>query len=567
MSLRSVHPRNESAVAVAEAEDAPARSARGGVVDRHSVSWRETLVVAAALALLAAAVFGTHVLHRGFYYDDWDNLARTRWPDTGNGYFAGIQSTWNAFGYRPALAVYLTTLYTVFDDRMALHLAWIALLAVAMSTALYVLLRELAFRRSEAAAVAALVLVFPLSDSTRLWVTAGTGSLTTCLFLVGVVLSLRAFAEPARRRSLLLHVGGACFYLVSMLFAEVATVAIPAVFFLYLHRAGWRRALRRSIIDTIVVAGPAYYIASNSKIPQTGSDLSSRISRIRVLFDQGLTAATGSLDPHLGIARRLVLIFGIVVLLAAIGYLLRGPDPAVRRELRRWVLAIPAAFVLLAAAYAIYIPADPYYVPLQPGVGNRVNVLAAIGLVILAVAVVVLAATLIASAVPAVHRPLAAGALAGVALCLIGAGYVDTVRADAGRYDRAFTEEQAVLGLVRSRLAPPPHGSTLYMVGAPIFEAPGVPVFAASWDFHGAVDYIYGDRSLIGYPILPGVTFVCGANSMYPTGGGFGQGNGAYYGMAFMVNVTTARVTAIRNRSTCAAQAATAVPGPFQLEA
>jgi hypothetical protein len=352
-----------------------------------------------------------------------------------------------------------------------------------------------------------------------------------------------------------------------MLFAEVATVAIPAVFLLYAYRAGWQRALRRSLIDTIVVAGPAYYIASNSKIPQAGSDLSARISRIRVLFDQGLSAAAASLDPHLGISRRLVLAFGIAVLLAAIGYLLRGPDPAVRRVLRRWVLAIPAAFVLLAAAYAIYIPADPYYVPLQPGVGNRVNVLAAIGLVILAAAIVVLAATLIAAAVPAAHRPLIAGSIAGVALCLIGVGYVDTVRADSGRYDRAFTTEQAVLGLVRSRLAPPPHGSTLYVVGAPIFEAPGVPVFAASWDFRSAVDYVYGDRSLIGYPILPGVTLVCGAHSMYPTGGGFGPGNGARYGLAFVVNVTQGRVTPIRDRATCTAEAATAVPGPFNLEA
>jgi hypothetical protein len=568
MSLRSTHPQTASADVATELAGPPAEPARAELADGpHGVSWRETALVALGLAVLAALVFGTHILHRGFYYDDWENLARTRWPDTGRGYFAGIQSTWNAFGYRPALAVYLTTLYTVLDDHMALHLAWIATLAVAMSTTLYVLLRELAFRRSEASAVAALVLVFPLSDSTRLWVTAGTGSLTTSLFLIGAVLSLRAFREPDRRRSLLLHVGGVCFYVISMLFAEVAAVAIPAMFFLYAYRAGWLRALRRSVIDTLAIAGPAYYIASNSKIPQAGSGLSERITRIRTLFDQGLTAATRSLDPQLGIARRLLLGLGIVVVLAAIGYLLRGRDPVVRRELRRWVLAIPAAFVLLAAAYAIYIPADPYYVPLQPGVGNRVNVLAAVGLVVLAAAVVVLGATLIASAIPRRHRVLAAGSLAGLTLCLIGAGYVSTVRNDAARYDRAFVREQAILGLVHARLATPPHGSTIYVVGAPIFEAPGVPVFAASWDFHGAIDYVYRDRSLNGYPILPGVTFVCGTDSMYPTGGGFGPANGARYGVAFILNTVTQRIAAIRNRSTCAAEAAAAVPGPFQLEA
>jgi hypothetical protein len=223
--------------------------------------------------------------------------------------------------------------------------------------------------------------------------------------------------------------------------------------------------------------------------------------------------------------------------------------------------------VLLAAAYTIYIPADPYYVPLQAGVGNRVNVLAAIGLVVIAVAVVMLAATLIGSLVPNGRGSLVATGLASLALLLIAAGYVDRARADAGDYDRAFTSEQAVLGLVRSKLPPPPHGSTIYVVGAPIFQAAGVPVFASGWDFHGAVNYLYSDRSLIGYPILPGVTFVCGPTSVYPTGGGFGPGNGAVYGRAFLVNVTTQSVAALRDTKSCTAAAAAAVPGPYQAEA
>ena len=261
--------------------------------------------VTAGLVALGAAVFGRHVLHRGFFYDDWANLALTRWPKTGNGFFSAVHDAFNTFGYRPALTVYLPGLYTVFDDRMALHLAWIVLLGVGLSTAFYVLLRELAFPRFEAGALAALLLVFPYSDSTRLWVTAGTGSLTTLLFVIGVTVSLRAFDEQERRRSLRMHLLGLAFYLLSMLFAEVASVLPSRPCSFYAYRAGWRRALPRSLVDTVVIAVPAYYIASNSKIPQAASGLSTRISRPHARrpvadprYSQPRPVAAAGSEPH-----------------------------------------------------------------------------------------------------------------------------------------------------------------------------------------------------------------------------------------------------------------------------
>jgi hypothetical protein len=563
--MTSVHLESESAGSPTPADGPPpeSRAVVAGTDGPQGTSWRELLLVTAGLAALGAAVFGSHVLHRGFFYDDWSNLSLTRWPRHGTGFFAAVRDAFDTFGYRPALAVYLPGLYTVLDDRMAFQLAWIVILAVGLSAAFYVLLRELAFPRFEAGALAALVLVFPYSDSTRLWVTAGTGSLTTLLFVIGLIISLRAFDEPDRRGALRLHVLGAFFYLASMLFAEVASVAIPAVFLLYAYRAGWRRALPRSLVDTAVIAGPAYYIASNSKIPQAASGLSTRISRIRALGDQGLTISTRSLDPWLYLDRNLWLVLGTIVAVVATAYALRGPDAAVRRDLRRWLLVIPAALVSLAAAYAIYVPADPYYVPLQPGVGNRVNVLAALGLVALAAAIVALVATLVTAPLPVTYRRLAASCLVGVALFVIGEQYVHITRVNAAAYDRAFNEEQAVLGTLHSQLPHPPHSSMIYVVGHPIFESPGIPIFAASWDFHGAVDYIYGDPTLQGNPIVPGVTFVCGPNSVYPTGGGFGPGNGAPYGRAFLLEMQVQKVFPLRDRASCTAAAATATPGPY----
>jgi hypothetical protein len=547
-------PRQESHVDVANG-DGPQRP-----------SWREMALVAAGLAVLGAVVFGTHILHRGFYYDDWASYARTRWPKHGDGFVAAVRDTFHTFGYRPALAIYLPALYTVVGARMALHLAWILVLAIGLSTALYVLLRELAFPRLEAGAIAALVLIFPFSDTTRLWATAGTGSLTTGLFVIGLILSLRAFDEPDRRRSLRLHVAGASFYLFSMLFAEVAVVAIPAVFLLYAYRAGWRRALPRSLVDTAVIAAPAYYIASNSTIPEAASGFSTRISRVRVLADQSLTIATRSLDPWLSQGRNELLWLALGISAAATLYFFVGPRPTVRRELRRWLLAIPVTLVGLAAAYAIYIPADPYYVPLQPGVGNRVNVLAALALVTVATAVVALAATLVTAPLPETGRRLVAACLAGIALFAIGDRYARTTRADAAQYDRAFTREQSILDVLRTRLPRPPHSSMIFVVGHPIFEAPGVPVFAASWDFHGAVEYIYSDRTIRGNPILPGMKLSCGPTRVYPAGGAYRPVNGARYGRAYVFEVQSQRVLPLDNQKACRAAATTAVPGPFVAE-
>jgi hypothetical protein len=530
------------------------------------VSWRELALVACALGVIGAGVFGSHIEHRGFFYDDWANLSLTRWPANGRGFAAAVRDAFNTFGYRPALAVYLPALYTVLDDRMALHLAWIVALAAGLSTAFYVLLRELAFPRAISAGLAALVLVFPYSDSTRLWVTAGTGSLTTLLFVTGVIFSLRGFDERDRRRSLRFHALGASLYLVSMLFAEVAAAAIPSLFLLYAYRANWRRALRRTLLEISINAIPAYYIASNSKIPQAASGLTTRISRIRVLADQGLTVATRTLDPWLSQSRNLILWLSFLVVAVAAVYALWGPDRGVRRDLRRWLLALPAALITLAAAYAIYIPADPYYVPLQAGVGNRVNVLAALALVTAAAAIVALVCTLVTAPLPSAYRRIAATCLTVVALLPVGVRYVQIARADAAQYDRAFDAEQSILGTLRETLQVPRHSSTIYVVGHPIFEGPGVPVFAASWDLRGAVRYLYGDPSLVGLPILPGVQFVCSHTGVYPTGVGYGLANGARYGLAYLFEMPAGRVIPIGNRDACHAAVATAIPGPFQAE-
>src|SRR4051794_41961700 len=70
-----------------------------------------------------------------------------------------------------------------------LHLAMALLFGVLTAWALYLLLRTCGGRVLEAAVPAALLLVFPWTDSTRLWATASFDTLAVALYFVGAVLA------------------------------------------------------------------------------------------------------------------------------------------------------------------------------------------------------------------------------------------------------------------------------------------------------------------------------------------------------------------------------------------
>src|SRR3954471_21222092 len=144
----------------------------------------ETMLVALGLALLAGLLYGDHLVRGGFLWDDWENAGTTRF---GGGHdFAGPFDLRQA-AYRPLLQLLLPLPHLVFGAHPAPHLALALVLAVGACAAFHALLRALGAPRPYATAAAALALVFPWSDSTRLWATAS-------LDLVAVMLVLGAAA-------------------------------------------------------------------------------------------------------------------------------------------------------------------------------------------------------------------------------------------------------------------------------------------------------------------------------------------------------------------------------------
>lgn len=517
----------------------------------------ELAVVGAVLGAVGAGVFGSHIVDGGFYYDDWANSARTQ---LAGGYGDALASFWGLTGYRPLLAFYVPTLHEVLGEHTNLHLAWATLVAVAMSAALCAVLVELGVARLHALAVGALVLVFPYSDSTRLWATSATAHLTAALWLAGLWLALRAFDPGRSPRSVRrLHAASLALYLASLTLYELTATLMLASGVLYLARAGWRRGAARWVLDVAVVAPVLAVMVANTGI-ETTSGRTGWVEHARIIGDEGWQVIASGTWPFTATDRVVVTAAALaVVVVAAAASVVLGPGDPARDDLRRWLVVAGGGLIAAWTAWAVFVPSDPYYSPGTGGVGNRVNVLAAMGIVTFAYAVVAVAVTLLLRAVRAGagFAPVAAFA---AAVLVLGGGYVGRVLDDKAQWAAAARAQSAVLDGLRAAMPDAPPGSVLFTFGHPTWWAPGVPVFASSWDLDGAIALLYDDPSVGGYPALPLTTFDCRAAGASPQPA-YGDLELAY-GSLYFVDVPSRRVDLITDADDCRTASARFRPGP-----
>jgi len=223
----------------------------------------------------------------------------------------------------------------------------------------------------------------------------------------------------------------------------------------------------------------------------------------------------------LNASRTLIL---VLVALAALGarelsWRLPREDPA-RTRLTRWILIALAGLAITAIAGTVYAPAVPYYSPLQLGIGNRVNAVPAVGLTIAAYGVYMILGTLASRGVAAagargrIADPRLACAVALALALLTGIRFAHLVRVDARSYDLASRYQLQMLDALHASIPKPTPGETIFTFGAPAYTAPGVPVFAASWDLDGAVQVTYDDPTINAYPIIPGSAVACTATGI-----------------------------------------------------
>ena len=519
-------------------------------IGSRALSAREVAACAGLLAVLGAAAFGSHVLNGGFYNDDWAYLVAYRYSDGG---VLGALGAFSWLSFRPVGVVYWPLLYAILGTQPSGYLAWTVALAVLLSSCLYALLRTLGMERLHAGIIAALVLLFPAADSTRLWLNASISSLGIVFYLLGTLIAVRGLAT-SRRRGWVFHAGAVCLYLLAIWTYEATAGPILLSLLLYRLRTAWRPALARWLVDVAVIGASVVVLGSRSwHEPQA---LSAQVGHAARIAREALSILTSAALPlgKPGTVATAALLAGLAAAGVVVWRLLDERDPA-RGELRRWLAIAVAGGVALGAGYLAYVPADAdVYSPLRPGQHNRVNNLASIGYVTLVYSLVIVAGTLLFRGLSG--RVAWGAAFALLAGCMIAFGYVQRLERHAAHWDRSARMQEQVLASVRGAVPRPPRGAVLYTFGHPTEAAPGVPVFSAAWDLDGAVKVTWDDPSLAAYPAIPGTTFLCGESSFAARNAnndylGPQAAQSSPYGSAFVIDVASSRAIRIRDRSAC----------------
>ena len=511
----------------------------------------ELLAVGVALTLVAAAAYGAWLGVGGFYSDDWANAAGYRFAEAPR-YWSSVGDLASVLGGRPLLAVFLPIPHALFGVAPGPHLALALALGIATSLCLYVLLRTLEMAPVHAAAIAALSLLFPWSDSIRLWPTASINSLSVCFFLIGLVVALRGF-DHRGRRAIAMHGGADVLYLLSVLTYEASAAAALLAGFLYIGRGSPASVGKRWAADVAVVFGALVYsLATTVSSRHVGSPLE-RLEDMGPFGRESMLLLASALEPGGTIGRpiqALVLALAAGVVAAALFRLRRHADPVLRAWLRWIVIAVAG----VGAAYAVFLGSHLH--PLDPGIDNRINVYAGLAYCLLAYSVVACAARLV------FRSPLRAAATTVAVAIAIGAGYAVRLADDQSAWQRASERQVDLLDSAEHGLLPLPPESTVLSFGVPAQTAPEVPIFNRSWDLSGALRIRSGRPSLHAFPVFEGVEVRCGPGLSVDGGAGYGAYRLGYGRLFFLDPELGARQ--IRSRRQCANALSRFRPGPLE---
>jgi len=534
---------------------------------------REVVLASLLLLVVGGLAFGSHILGGGFIMDDWSNAAKARYaaPCCAPGVtgadvsFAAVADSLlqdGPAGYHLGLSVLVPVAYFFFGAATGPHLILAMVLGVAMSGCFYVLLRRFDVAPLHAGLIAALALIFPFSDATRLWAMAGYNQLAVVLYLAGLLLALGGLRAASRNRAIALHMGALVLYAVGILIYELVGAAVlGSVGFYLLARSSWRGAGVRFITDA-AVAGLTLWFVVEHALPRRILPWDQQLAHALRIADDALTLLAYVVVPFGPPSRAVVgAVLLLVILLALARRSTLPKEDRLRAMLGRWLVTAAAASVGIAMGYILIVPA-PYRTPLGVGIENRVNMLAALGWVTLMYAIAMLAGLLAAARL---RRSPHWAALAPVLVSLIvGTGYLDRLGDSKGDYDRSYTEQLKVLQGV-SDARPYRDGATIYTFGHATYIAPGVPIFTWKWDLNSAVKIRLNEPSLAAFAMLPGTHVRCEKRSLYPVNDyGFGPEQSGRYGNAYFVDIASGARQRIASRDACRRARERFNPGPLR---
>lgn len=515
-------------------------------VSRTPLGLREALLAAGALLILAVGVYAPHVVRGGWYLDDWTHVALVSHTSDP---LAAFEAMGN-LSYRPGLALSITVFYLIAGDGQWPYLAIGVALAGLQSWLFYLVLRRLRLHVAVAAIAAALFLVLPCIDATRLWIAAFPIQVAGSLYLMGVLAALYGLGQSSRRRRAALHAGAVTLYVMSILTYELIAGLVVVTPILYATIGPWRAVAKRLLADYAGIALALAFLAPRAADAR-GADTS-----LGFLWDRAVQMWTPAEQVFRSLIPWQEVLGGrIGLVLLAIGAV--GAGLEIRRRtasgdgFKRWGIVGVISLIFAGAGLVLLLPADPYFIPRTTGLGNRVSAYAALGAVLLLVALAVIAL----GGIGALFRRPRAGIAAALALICV-AMVTLTVRElrQQDPWADSWAEQKAVVTAVGSALGDKIYtASAVVTFGHTTFILPDdVSVFAYSWDLDGALWQVYDRFDVAGHPWVAGGQ--CGpAGVIFP--GGVGSPDGSqpfgYAGRLFFVDTRTAKALRIPNRQAC----------------
>jgi hypothetical protein len=500
----------------------------------------ELIVAALVLAAVGAVAYGAYIAHGGFYVDDWADLAGYHFAHSPQ-FWTSVSDLHQTLGGRPMLALLLPIPNAVFGVHPAPYLGLAAGLGALTSWCFYLLLRTLDMAPIPALAIGVLALLFPWSDSIRLWPTASMTTLSVCFVCLGAVLALHGLRYQGPR-GMLMQAGAALLYALGVLSYEATGAAALLVGALYVGRAQLRTALHRWIADAVVVLAALTYSLINTVASRPVGSPAARLSDLPHFIRQGLALLVSSIVPPASsrVVQAVVLVVIALTVVFAIMRLRRWPD----RVATEWLQWCAIAVLIIAATYFMFLGSNLH--PNDPGIDNRTNVLAGFGYALFAYSIVALAAHLtLRGSFLVAAAPLAAAVL-------IAVGYAVHLHRDESHWRRAAQLQARILDSFERHLPEIPGGSTILSFDRLAQAAPEVPIFDKDYDLTGALRLQKRDPRLRAYPVFAEIAVRCAAGGLVVAGpGDYGTFHVRYHRVVFFAP-STGRSTPIRFPAACA---------------
>ena len=471
---------------------------------RTSARLSGALVVAAVAAIPAAFYVGG----LGFYLDDhyFLGIMSTSRDQSVPGLFDALARDDPKAWLRPGMYLGLTVLFRLFGTNPLPYHLFVAALVPVCAVLLYVILDRLHAPRFLAVGVPIVFAAAPHYSTDRFWLASYAAPASVVLALAGVYALLRACGADGWRLAGWL-VGGGGAIVLSVLFYEVVVplLIVVVIGLWYRRRSGSGNAFITAVSASLSLAGVLVYkgIATSTLAGGSSHQLGYQTGfahhigylvsgSVKVNFGTyglGLPYVVGWIFTHrpTWTAAAASLLVGLVVL----AYLTRSGRqlelPARLRAGRRiWLLLVAAGLALIVIGYASFLVTGDIYFT-SAGIDNRVNIVAAMGVALLAIGLVLRAAQWLSA------RRQAAGFAVGVALLAATGTLITNTLADY--WTAASTRQREVVARLSDALPMKLSRATVVLDGVCPEIGPGV-VFAAPYDLAGTLRARYHDPSI-----------------------------------------------------------------------